>query len=202
VGDATDVESLLDAIQPVNGPVYVRMLRGAIPRLFPPDEPLQLNRARVLSRGSDIALLSSGICTEEALRATSLLRACGLSILHLHVSTLKPFTDPQVVEAAAKARHGVVTMENHSVIGGLGTAVAEVMAENGIGTKLARIGINDTFAHGASLPYLMKEHGLDAMSLVNRIEALLGGESFKITEDDLAAVRLDTSASEGQLEAL
>ncbi|MCG3212676.1 MAG: 1-deoxy-D-xylulose-5-phosphate synthase [Anaerolineae bacterium] len=202
VGDATGVESLLDAIQPVNGPVYVRMLRGAIPRLFPADEPLQLNHARVLSRGSDITLLSSGICTEEALRATRLLRQRGLSIQHLHVSTLKPFTDPQVVEAAAKAKYGVVTMENHSIIGGLGTVMAEVMAENGIGTKLARMGINDTFAHGASLPYLLREHGLDALALVQRIEALLGGESFKISEADLSAVRLDTFASEGQLEAL
>jgi transketolase len=202
VGDATDVESLLDAIQPVNGPVYVRMLRGAVPRLFPANQPLRLNHARVLSSGNDITLLSSGICTEEALRATSLLKARGLSIQHLHVSTLKPFTDPQLVEATAKARYGVVTMENHTIIGGLGTAVAEVMAENGIGTKLVRIGINDTFAHGASQSYLMKEHGLDAMALINRIELLLSGESFNITEDDLAAVRLDTYAGAEQLEAL
>lgn len=202
VGDATDVETLLDAIQPVNGPVYVRMLRGAVPRLFPAGESLRLNHARVLSRGSDITLFSTGICTEEALRATHLLKQRGLSIQHLHVSTLKPFTDPQVVEAASKAKYGVVTMENHTITGGLGTAVAEVMAENGAGGRLTRIGINNTFAHGASRPYLMKEHGLDAMALVRRIEALLGGESFKITEADLAAVRLDTAAAEGQLEAL
>lgn len=202
VGDATDVESLLDAIQPVNGPVYVRMLRGAIPRLFPADEPLQLNRARVLSRGTDITLISSGICTEESLRVTSLLKARGLSIQHLHVSTLKPFTDPQVIEAVSKPIYGVITMENHSIIGGLGSAVAEVMAENGIGKKLVRMGLNDTFAHGATLPYLKREYGLDALALIARIEGLLDGESFNVTESDLAAVRLDTAASESQLEAL
>src|SRR5574341_43819 len=190
VGDATDVETVLDAIHPVDGPVYVRMLRGEIPRLFAANEPLRLGQARVLSTGSDIALLSSGICTEEAMRATSVLRANGLSIQHLHVSTLKPFDDPAVLEAASKARYGVVTMENHTLLGGLGTAVAEMMAENGLGSKLIRLGLRDMFLHGASRPYLMKEYGLDALALVGHVERLVGA-SFHITERDLAAVRLD-----------
>ena len=97
MGDATDVESILDVAQAVQGPVYVRMIRGEIPRLFPKEEKLVFNRARVLSEGNDITLLSSGICTEEAMRATKALREKGLSIQHLHVSTIKPFTDPQIV---------------------------------------------------------------------------------------------------------
>ena len=133
VGDATDVESVLDVAQAVNGPVYIRMLRGEIPRLFAASEPLCYNQARQLSAGSDITLFSSGICTEEAMRATSVLRERGVSIQHMHVSTLKPFSDPTVLEAASQPRFGVVTMENHTILGGLGTAVAEVMAENGIG---------------------------------------------------------------------
>jgi transketolase len=200
-GDATDAESVLDVAQAVDGPVYVRMLRGELPRLFDASEPFRLNRARVLSRGSDIALLTEGICTEEAMRATRVLKQRGLSIAHLHVSTLKPFTDPQVLEAIAGARNGVITMENHTTIGGLGTAVAEVMAEAGVGKKLVRIGIPDVFAHGASRPYLMKELGLDATALVRQVERLTG-ESFGITEDDLAAVRLTAVHSEAKAEAL
>jgi len=200
-GDATEVETILDAAQAVQGPVYIRMLRGEIPRLFDAAEPFVLNRARVLSRGTDLALITSGICTEEAMRVTQVLKEKGVSIEHLHVSTLKPFTDPQVLEAVSKVKHGVITMENHTVIGGLGSAVAEVMAENGIGRKLVRIGLPDTFAHGASRPYLMREYGLDAIALAEKVERLLGA-SFGISESDLKAVRLTAVHSEAKAEAL
>jgi transketolase len=201
VGDATDVESVLDAIHAVNGPVYVRMLRGEIPRLFDARAPLRLGQSRELSSGSDIALFSSGICTEEAMRATAVLQARGVTIHHRHISTLKPFTDSAVLEAAAQAKHGVITMENHTILGGLGTAVAELLAEHGLGKKLIRIGLNDTFIHGASRPYLMREYGLDALALVRRVETLVGA-SLHITESDLAAVRLDAVHSAAKAEAL
>lgn len=190
-GDATEVESVLDIAQGIDGPVYVRMLRGEVPRLFDPSEPMVLNRARVLSRGSDLVVLSTGICTEEAMRATRALRERGLSVGHLHVSTLKPFDDPTVLEAIAGARLGVVAMENHSIIGGLGSAVAELMAEQGIGKRLIRIGLKDTYAHGASRQYLMREYGLDAMALVRAAESLTG-EPLDISEEALAEVRLET----------
>lgn len=203
VGDATDVESVLDVAHPIDGPVYIRMLRKSVPRLFPADERMIFNRARILSEGTDITLISTGICTEEAMRATAILQQRGVSIHHLHVSTLKPFTDPVVLESLSKPKYGVITMENHTIIGGVGTAVAEMMAENGIGRKLIRIGIPDTFAHGAEARYLMREYGLDAIALVQRIEQILGHE-LDISEDDLAAVRIEakSSLSVDQLEAL
>lgn len=201
LGDATDVETCLDEIQAVNGPVYVRMLRGEVPRLFDRSEPFVLDRARVLSHGTDLAILSSGICTEEAMRATSVLRERGVSVGHLHVSTLKPFSDPQVTEAIADARLGVITMENHSIVGGLGSAVAELMAESGAGTRLLRIGIQDRYSHGASRHTLMKENALDALSLVRGVERLTDSD-LAITEDDLAAVRIDAVHSEAKAEAL
>ncbi|MDX1522009.1 MAG: transketolase C-terminal domain-containing protein [Anaerolineae bacterium] len=203
MGDATDVESILDVAQAIDGPVYIRMIRQAIPRLFPAEARLQFNRARVLSRGTDITLISTGICTEEALRATTLLKQKGVSIQHLHVTTIKPFSDPLVLEALSRPKYAVVTMENHTIIGGVGTAVAEMMAENAIGKKLVRIGIPDTFAHGAEVRYLMREYGLDAMALVRKVEEILG-ESFNISEDDLAGIRLEPafSVSVEQLEAL
>jgi len=213
VGDAIEVESVLDVAQGINGPVYVRMLRGEIPRLFDGTGPMELNRARVLSRGSDIALFSSGICTEEAMRVTVLLNEKGVSIQHLHISTLKPFTDPAIGEAVRAARYGVITMENHTITGGLGTAVAEVMAgmgqekweekgeKKGTGKKLVRLGLQDTYAHGASRPYLMKEYGLDAMALLREIEKLMD-TSFGIGEEQLAGVRLEASHSDANVEAL
>jgi transketolase len=189
-GDATEVESVLDVAQAVNGPVYVRMLRGEVPRLFDRAEAMQLGRARVLREGNDVTILSSGICTEEAIRATSAMNAKGISIRHLHVSTLKPFDDPVVLDSAAAARYGVVTFENHSVIGGLGSAVAEMMAEAGLVRKLVRLGLRDTYAHGATRPYLMKKYGLDSMALVGAVERLVN-RPLNLTEEDLLAVRAE-----------
>lgn len=200
-GDATEVETVLDVAQAVDGPVYVRMLRGEIPRLFLKTEPMAFNTARVLSQGTDVTIVSSGICTEEAIRATAALRERGVSIQHLHISTLKPFTDPLVTDAIAKAKHGVITMENHTIIGGLGSAVAEIMAEAGTGKKLVRLGLKDTYAHGASRHFLMKEYGLDAISLVGAVESLVG-QHFGLSDDDLAAVRLTAVHSEAKAEAL
>jgi transketolase len=200
-GDATEVESVLDVAQAVNGPVYIRMLRGEIPRLFPKSEPMILNRGRVLNRGDDLALLSSGICTEEVMRLTHLLKKKGVSLHHLHISTLKPFNDPAVLDAVSRVKYGVITLENHTVIGGLGSAVAEVMAESACAKKLVRLGLQDTYAHGASRSYLMQEYRLDAMAVNEEIEKLLD-TSFNIKEDDLASIRLEPVHSDAKAEAL
>lgn len=200
-GDATEVESVLDVAHSVNGPVYVRMLRGEVPRLFPASEPMQLDKVRILSRGDDVTILTAGICTEEALRVTALMREKGVGIQHLHVSTHKPFNDPEILAALEKSHGGVITMENHTIAGGLGSAVAEVMAEHGLGKPLVRIGLRDVYAHGASRPYLMKKYGLDAMALTHAIEDLLGAE-FDIEEEQLQEVHLMPVHSEAKVEAL
>ena len=200
-GDATDVESVLDAANAINGPVYIRMLRGEIPRLFDKSEPMILGKARILSRGNDITILSSGICTEEAMRAVEALKKHGVSITHLHISTLKPFNDTAVLEALSANKYGVITMENHSIIGGLGTVAAEEMAEAGIPNKLLRIGIKDTYLHGAGREYLMREYGFDAMALIREIEKIVD-TSFDITEDDLRRVRFEPINSDAKAEAL
>jgi len=200
-GDATEVESVVDLAYRIPGPVYVRMLRGEVPRLFPVDEPMQLGKARVLSTGDDVTILTSGICTEEAMRVTSLLRQKGLGIQHLHISTHKPYNDPLVLEALEKTRKGVITLENHTIVGGLGTATAELIAGEGLGKKLVRMGLPDVYAHGASKPYLMKKYNLDAMSLVRSLEGLVH-TSFGISEEDLQSVHLTPVHSESKVEAL
>ncbi len=201
VGDATDAESVLDVAYKVPGPVYVRTLRGELPRLFDKTEPMVFNQARLLSRGEDLALFTSGICTEEARKVVEVLKEKGLSIEHLHVSTLKPFTDRQVLAALKKSRYGAITLENHSVLGGLGTAVAEMIAEVGIGCRLVRMGIQDKFLHGASRPTLAKENRMDGMSLVAEIEKLTK-KNFGVTENELGSLHLTPVHSESKAEAL
>jgi transketolase len=200
-GDATEVESVLDVMASVPGPVYVRMLRGELPRLFPKSEPMRLDQPRVLSRGTDLTVLSSGLCTEEAMKAVVALKAKGVSVEHLHLSTLKPCNHPSILEALAKPKHGVITIENHLINGGLGTIAAEKIADNGLGVKLHRLGLKDTFAHGASRGYLMREYGLDALALVQEAAKALKTD-LKIKPEDLAQVRVEAVHSEAKPEAL
>ena len=200
-GDATEVESVLDVAASVPGPVYVRMLRGEVPRLFPAAEPLRLDQPRVLSRGRDLTVLSSGLCTEEAMRAVALLKTRGVAVEHLHLSTLKPCNHPAILQALAQPKHGVLTLENHLVTGGLGSIAAEKIAENGLGVKLYRLGLQDTFAHGASKGYLMREYGLDALALVRAAERALGSD-LAIRPEDLARVQVETVPSEAKAEDL
>ncbi|KRB51483.1 transketolase [Rhizobium sp. Root708] len=197
-GDATEVETVLEVADRIDGPVYVRVLRGEVPRLF--STPFEFNRLRTLSSGGDILVVSAGVCTEEALRASRPLSARGIGVHHLHASTLKPF-DRDTLLDAARGKKGIVTLENHTIVGGLGSLVAELLAEEGMGIRLKRLGLNDTFAHGASKPYLMKKYGLDAGALVAAIEQLLG-TSLDIGEEELAEVRLDHVHSAQKAEAL
>jgi len=197
-GDATEVETVLEVADSIDGPVYVRVLRGEVPRLF--STPFEFNRLRTLSEGDDVLVVTAGVCTEEALRAAGPLKARGIGIHHLHVSTLKPF-DREGLIKAARGKKGVVTLENHTINGGLGSLVAEILSEEGLGVKLRRLGLQDTFAHGASKPYLMKKYGLDASALVSSIGQLLG-KNLEIDDAELDAVRIDTVHSAAKAEAL
>jgi len=197
-GDATEVESVLDVADAVDGPVYVRVLRGQVPRLF--KLPMVFNQLRVLNEGGDVLLVSSGICTEDALRATPWLREQGIRVTHLHASTIKPF-DIKTFLFYARSIRCIVTMENHTIIGGLGSLIAELMSESGHGGTLVRLGLRDTFAHGASRPYLARHFGMDALALVQAVGQLMDRD-LKATEADLQAVRIDSVHSNAKAEAL
>jgi len=101
----------------------------------------------------------------------------------LRVSTLEPFDDPQLLASLKRGKMGVITMENHSVIGGLGSATAELMAEAGVAGPLLRIGLRDVYAHGASREYLMREYGLDEAGLIGAVERLSGLDLGELSVD-------------------
>lgn len=198
-GDATEVESICAAADSVDGPVYCRVLRGSVPRLF--DTPIKLGKLRVLSMGTDVLVVTAGITTEEAIRARAAFDRAGVSVRHLHLSTLKPFDAAAIVNHAAESRYGVVTLENHLVAGGIGSMVAESLAEAGLARRLIRLGLQDTYAHGGSRPYLMGYYGLDALALVRAVERLTGQQTG-IDEAALGAVRLEAVHSVLKAEAL
>ncbi|MFH1692163.1 MAG: transketolase C-terminal domain-containing protein [Candidatus Omnitrophota bacterium] len=199
--DATEVESVLDVVYAIDGPVYVRMARGEIPRLFSRREPFVLGQARYLAHGRDIVILSSGICTFEAIKAVKALEQKGVSVEHLHISTFKPFDDARVLASLSLSRYGVITFENHSVVGGLGSLVSEMMTQAGIGGKLLKIGIPDVFLHGASRTYLAGEYGLDAAALIAGAEKMMN-KKFDIKEAELGDMQVPLSSILAKPEAL
>jgi transketolase len=198
-GDATEVESICEAADSIDGPVYCRVLRGSMPRLF--DTPIVVGQMRELSLGDDILIVTAGITTEEAMRATKALEAAGVSVRHLHLNTIKPFNAEAMLDHINSVKGGVVTLENHVTEGGIGSLMAEIMADNGAGKKLKRLGLNDTYAHGGSRAYLMRYYGLDALALTQGIEDLMG-QKIGITEEDLSAARIDAVHSLAKAEGL
>jgi transketolase len=199
-GDATEVESVLDVTEEVDGPVYIRMLRGVLPRLFPTDQPMKLGQSRQLSVGDDLTLVTSGLMTEQAMKACQVLKTRGLNVNHIHVSTLKPFGDDLLMEALGQSKK-IITMENHTIIGGLGSAVAEYVAGEGLGAKVIRLGLRDTYAHGASTKYLMREYKLDSAALLKAVESELNVD-LHIDREELDAVSLETRDNKVNAESL
>jgi len=198
-GDATEVESICAAADSIDGPVYCRVLRGSMPRLF--DTPIVVGQMREISLGRDILIVTAGITTEEAMRATQALESAGVSVRHLHLNTIKPFDAAAMLDHINSVKGGVVTLENHVTEGGIGSLMAEIMADNGVGKKLKRLGLKDTYAHGGSRAYLMRYYGLDALALTQGIEDLIG-ETLNISEQDLAQTRIDAVHSLAKAEGL
>ena len=198
-GDATEVESICEAADSIDGPVYCRVLRGVVPRLF--DTPLKVGEIRKLSTGKDLLIITSGITTEEALRARSVLQDAGISIQHVHMHTIKPFNEKLLLDQISSVKYGVITMENHLITGGIGSLIADIIAKNGVGKKLIKLGLNDTFAHGGSRQYLSKYYGLDAYAMIKAIEKLLNIQTG-LKEENFDKVRIDDVHSLSKAEAL
>jgi transketolase len=174
VADAVETRQVAAAVADVPGPVYVRLKRGEIPVIFDDDHVLRLGRAEVVLRGRDVAVLASGMMLAAALAASRVLGSHGVSVAVVNVATIKPLDSAAVLDATRGMRL-VVTAENHSVIGGLGSAVAEAMAEAGLGCPLRRVGLRDTFAEGSlDAPFLFKKYGLSAGTIVETIWSALG----------------------------
>jgi transketolase len=162
-GDAADIAPALRAAAAHVGPVYLRLRRAAAAPQDEAKEPFALGRGRLLRDGADGAIVATGLMLPIALEAADMLAAGGRHVAVAEISTIKPLDRALVGDLAR--RRIVVTAENHSIVGGLGSAVAEVIAEEGIGARLVRIGVQDRFAEGASTPYLFRKYGLSAEAI-------------------------------------
>jgi transketolase len=142
--------------------------------IFDEGHRFSLHRAQVLRSGGEVALVANGMMFSAALAAAEALAGAGVGATVVNVPVIKPLDAATVLEVAA-ATTGVVTAENHTVIGGLGTAVAEVLAEAGLGRRLARVGLQDTFAEGSRVsPPLFAKYHLGTQDVVAAAWSVLG----------------------------
>ncbi|MET8824644.1 transketolase C-terminal domain-containing protein [Streptomyces sp. NPDC004610] len=184
VAEATEAAALARAIVNLPGPVYVRLPRTDLPVLFEEPRPLPLAGPQILTEGADATVFATGTMVETALLAAATLRAAGVHVTVVEVVTLKPLDTGTVREIAARSP-AVITAENHSVIGGLGSAVAETLAESGTATPLHRFGLRDTFAEPArTTTYLTEKYGLTPRHLTDMVWRATGRRGPVPTEGD------------------
>ena len=166
--DAVETQQVVAAVADHPGPVYLRLKRGEIPKILEDDYRLDLQKAQRVSGGdvSDVCIVASGMMLPAALAAARTLNENGVTAAVINVAVIKPL-DAATIIAAARGSRIVITAENHSVIGGLGSAVAEAIAEAGIATPLRRIGIADVFAESGSREYLFNRYGLGTQNIVD-----------------------------------
>ena len=186
VADATEARQVVRLVADLEGPCYVRLKRGELPVLFDDTHVLDARAAQSLARGVDVVVVACGMLLPTAIRARKVLAAAGVDAGVLHVPVLKPIDGRAVLDAARAAR-AVVTAENHGIVGGLGSAVAEVLAEAGIARPLRRVGVRDTFAQASSTAYLFRAYGLDVASVLAAAWDALGREGLPPTVDDVQA---------------
>ena len=167
--DATDARLAVKAAIDYVGPVYLRFGRMAVPTIFGDDYKFEIGKGVKLAEGTDVALIATGIEVEQALLARDILAAEGISASVINISTIKPL-DEELIVAEAKACGAIVTCEEHTIIGGLGSAVTECLAEK-CPVPVLRVGINDEFGRSGPAKELVSYYHLDAASIAEKAKA-------------------------------
>lgn len=170
--DDVEAKAAVKAAYEHQGPVYMRFGRLAVPVINDnEDYKFELGKGVVLREGKDVTIIATGLPVSNCLEAAEKLAADGIDAKVINIHTIKPL-DEELVVAAAKETGKVVTVEEHSVIGGLGSAVCDVLSENAP-TKVLKIGINDTFGESGPAVELVKKYGLDADSIYAKVKAFV-----------------------------
>jgi transketolase len=167
--DALDVEQAVPAIAEHQGPVYMRLPRGNVPLVLDEyDYRFELGKAKLLRDGREVLFISSGFMTMRALDAAKRLQKDSVDAAVLHVPTIKPLDEATILREAAKPGRMVVVAENHSVVGGLGEAVAGTLLRAGVTPAFRHIGLPDQFLDAGALPTLHDRYGISVDRIVAR----------------------------------
>ena len=170
--DAVEARAAVQAALEYVGPVYLRFGRAAVPVINDNDNyKFEIGKGVLLREGTDVTIVATGICVPEALEAAEKLAADGISAEVINIHTIKPL-DKELIIKSAKKTGKVVTAEEHSIIGGLGGAVCEVLSEKAP-TPVCRIGMNDIFGESGSAGALVAKYGLDAEGIYGKVKAFV-----------------------------
>jgi len=162
--DDIEAKAAVKAAYEMDGPVYLRFGRLAVPVFHNDDFKFQVGKGEVLAEGTDVAIIANGLLVYEAIKAGEMLKEMGISAEIINMATIKPL-DEELVIAVAKKCGKVITCEEHSIIGGLGEAVCSVLSEK-CPTPVRRIGVNDEFGHSGPAAALLEQFGLTASRIV------------------------------------
>ena len=166
--DGVEVEKMIFAAAEFNGPMYVRLGRSAVPTLFDEDYNFEIGKGVVLKEGNDATIIACGMMVNEAILAADMLKEENINVRVINMSTIKP-VDTELIIKAAKETKAIVTAEEHSIIGGLGSAVSEVVSEN-CPTIVKKVGINDCFGESGTPAELLEKYGLTAKHIVEKVK--------------------------------
>lgn len=169
--DAVELRKTMAAMMEDDRPTYLRLTRDPSPVIFDEDREFQIGKGILLREGGDIGIISTGVQTVRALEAADLLAASGIQASVLHLATLKPL-DVDAIVALASTTGAIVTAEDHSIIGGLGGAVAEVLGEH-LPTHMRRIGIRDVYGESGPNDALLEKYELTPRHIAGAAESLL-----------------------------
>lgn len=167
--DAVETEAVINAIAEYNGPCYVRLGRAGVNVINDrPDYKFELGKGVQLTEGNDVTIVATGIMVDEALSAEKMLKEEGISARVINIHTLKPI-DSEILVKAAKETGAIVTVEEHNIIGGLGSAVSEVVSEEKP-VPVIRVGVKDTFGESGKPEELLKAYGLKDINIVEAVK--------------------------------
>ena len=166
--DGVEAEKMIFAAAEFNGPMYVRLGRSAVPTLCGEDYNFKIGKGVVLKEGNDATIIACGMMVNEAILAADMLKEENINVRVINMSTIKPI-DTELIIKAAKETKAIVTAEEHSIIGGLGSAVSEVVSEN-CPTIVKKVGINDCFGESGTPAELLEKYGLTAKHIVEKVK--------------------------------
>ena len=172
--DAVDVEQAVPAMAAHNGPVYMRLPRGQVPVVL--DEynyKFELGKAKLLRDGKDVLIISSGFMTMRVLETAEKLRSDSVDVAVLHVPTIKPLDEETIVREASRSGRLVIVAENHSIVGGLGEAIAGVLLRAGVTPPFRQIALPDAFLDAGALPTLHDKYGMSTAAMTQSIKGWL-----------------------------
>ena len=169
--DYYSTKALMRAVMDYDGPCYIRFTRDPMPNYYGPDEEFVIGKGKVLREGADITIIAIGDLLHEAIKACDQLVASGLDVELIDMHTIKPLDEELVLKTLAKTGK-IITVEDHTVLNGLGSAVADIMAQEGKG-RLRKVGIKDCFAESGPYHDLLHKYEMDASYIIKMAQELL-----------------------------